>query len=982
MKTNFLFKTAMLLTAMLFLNSSFAQSTLSGTVVDDSNQPLPGVNIIIQGTAIGTTTDFDGNFSLTTSEEIPLKVEASYIGFATQIIDVNSADASINVSLAYGAGALDEIVVSASRFAQRVFESPITIEKYSAQQIKATPAADFFNGLENVKGIQLQQGGLLLNQVVTRGFATVYNEGFVTLVDNMNNMSPLFGFAMGNLIGLNELDVQSVEIIPGPASALYGADAYKGIMFLNSKNPFEHEGISAYYRTGVTEQKVAGQNMFNDIGVRLATKLGEKWAVKASVSHKKGTEWMPGDYSHQPTVGKELDPAYPKDSPDYDALNVYGENSYSSADTWNLVKQLMQATDPRGPAAGGATADFLIGRAPEYFDKVLSSGYKDSDLISNNAENTKGTFAIHFRPDEKTEISLTSLIGRGDSPLQGFGRYAMKGIQIQQHKLQIDRGRLNFRTYYTREEDGDSYQLSAAATLIGNSPTANIVDFATLGVPGIDPVSGLEGWFTQYQLGYMGALAAAKGLPAGIAGIGGLIGQIGADIFPGGGTSINGLFSAQGGTGFAHPYGRANAKAGELMPGTAAFQAAFDSVTSENLPVFNRGAGIFDDTKTYNYELNYDLSDLTGDIDILVGGSMRKTELNSKGTIYSDQDGPIEYTEFGAYAQGVKKVLNDRIDITASIRVDKHEFFDANFTPRIGALIPIDKNQNLRMSYQTGFRNPTNQDQYIGLFAGATALLGASADNFRRYNGTVILDNGNFNTFTGDYILKNAFTEGGGAANLQYIKAEKISSYDLGYRFKSKGLTIDISGYITNFTDKIGSRDVYVPALTDLSGNTATMENYRQLGSYMIYSVDSNSKEKLRTYGLSGEVIKTLSSNFVFNVIYDYNKLDYTPRTSEDFEAGYNTPEHNIKAGLLGNFDKLSFNIASRYTSEYYYEASFVDGMIPSRNVIDAQVSYDLPSINAVIKVGGNNIGGDEYFSVLGGGQIGSIYYTAINFNF
>ncbi len=136
-----------------------------------------------------------------------------------------------------------------------------------------------------------------------------------------------------------------------------------------------------------------------------------------------------------------------------------------------------------------------------------------------------------FRPDEKTEISLTSLIGRGDSPLQGFGRYAMKGIQIQQHKLQIDRGRLNFRTYYTREEDGDSYQLSAAATLIGNSPTANIVDFATLGVPGIDPVSGLEGWFTQYQLGYMGALAAAKGLPAGIAGIGGLIGQIGADIF-------------------------------------------------------------------------------------------------------------------------------------------------------------------------------------------------------------------------------------------------------------------------------------------------------------------------------------------------------------------------------------------------------------------------------------------------------------------
>ena len=966
MKTNFLFKTAMLLTAMLFLNSSFAQNTLNGTVVDDSNQPLPGVNIIIQGTAIGTTTDFDGNFSLTTSEQIPLKVEASYIGFTTQIIDVNSADASINVSLAYGAGALDEIVVSASRFAQKVFESPITIEKYSAQQIKATAAADFFNGLENIKGIQLQQGGLLLNQVVTRGFATVYNEGFVTLVDNMNNMSPLFGFAMGNLIGLNELDVQSVEVIPGPASALYGADAYKGIMFLNSKNPFEHEGISAYYRTGVTEQKVAGQNMFNDIGVRLATKLGEKWAIKASVSHKKGTEWMPGEYSHQPIVGGEVNPAYSKTSPDYDALNVYGERLFTSANTWSLVKML----NPAGA--------LLEKAAPGYFDSVRSTGYKDSDVISNNAENTKGTFAIHFRPDEKTEISLTSLIGRGDSPLQGFGRYAMKGIQIQQHKLEIDRGRLNFRTYHTREEDGDSYQLSAAATLIGNAPTANNVSLPG----GLGSFSGLQGWFIDYQLGYMGTLAAASSLTPDLSGVGALIATKVAPHIMTGGTSINDLFAAQGGTLFAHQNARPIANAKMLQPGSPGFQAAFDSVTSQNLPVTNAGAGIFDDTKTYNYELNYDLSDLTGDIDILVGGSMRKTELNSKGTIYSDQDGPIEYTEFGAYAQGVKKVFNDRIDLTASIRVDKHEFFDANFTPRIGALIAIDQNQNLRMSFQTGFRNPTNQDQYIGLFAGDVTLLGTSPDNISRYNGTVLLNNGNPNTFTGDYVFNNAFTQGGAAANLQHVKAEKITSYDLGYRFKGKGLTIDISGYVTNYTDKIGSTDAYVPALTDLLGNTATMSNYRQLGAYAIYQADSNSKEELRTYGLSGEVIKTLSSNFVFNVIYDYNKLDYTPRTSENFEAGYNTPEHNIKAGLLGNFDKLSFNVSSRYTSEYYYEASFVDGMIDARNVIDAQVSYDLPSINAAIKVGGNNIGGDEYFSVLGGGKIGSVYYTAINFNF
>ena len=84
----------------------------------------------------------------------------------------------------------------------------------------------------------------------------------------------------------------------------------------------------------------------------------------------------------------------------------------------------------------------------------------------------------------------------------------------------------------------------------------------------------------------------------------------------------------------------------------------------------------------------------------------------------------------------------------------------------------------------------------------------------------------------------------------------------------------------------------------------------------------------------------------------------------------------------MGNFDKLSFNLSSRYTSEYYYEASFVDGMIDARTVIDAQVSYQIPSLKAVVKVGGNNLGGNEYQSVLGGGRIGSIYYTSVSFDF
>jgi outer membrane receptor protein involved in Fe transport len=120
----------------------------------------------------------------------------------------------MNFSIAQGSDALDEIVISASRTPERIFESPVTVEKFSVKQIENTPSADFFNGLGNLRSINMTESGLVFNQVSLRGFADVYNEGLVTLVDGMNNQAPVFGFAFGNLIGLHQLDVQSVELLP------------------------------------------------------------------------------------------------------------------------------------------------------------------------------------------------------------------------------------------------------------------------------------------------------------------------------------------------------------------------------------------------------------------------------------------------------------------------------------------------------------------------------------------------------------------------------------------------------------------------------------------------------------------------------------------------------------------------------------------------------------------------------------------------
>ena len=398
------------------------------------------------------------------------------------------ADFDMNFSIAQGSDALDEIVISASRTPERIFESPVTVEKFSVKQIENTPSADFFNGLGNLRSINMTESGLVFNQVSLRGFADVYNEGLVTLVDGMNNQAPVFGFAFGNLIGLHQLDVQSVELLPGAASALYGADAYKGIMFINSKNPFDHEGISVMYRTGVTEQDVAGSNSFTDIGVRLATKLSDKWAIKATIAHKEGTDWVPGDYRHY-NIDRSINTNenYKTQFSNYDGVNTEGERTFTTSTIFDALADL----------AGNPALSGFSESSPNYFDPITSPGYKISDLYGTDTYNTKGNFAIHYRPDSVTEISLQSLIGTGKAMLPTGGMmYNIDEVVVQQHKLDYKRGGLKARVYYTHEDAGDTVAGLLMGTAVANSMPGGLLD----------------GYGTPYLQTYLGTLAATKGL--------------------------------------------------------------------------------------------------------------------------------------------------------------------------------------------------------------------------------------------------------------------------------------------------------------------------------------------------------------------------------------------------------------------------------------------------------------------------------------
>ena len=979
-------KTFLRIFTLLFGIVSFAQTTVTGTVNDESGMPLPGANVIVIGTSSGAISDFDGKFTLSVSQAPPFTVQISSVGFTSATEEVTANNQDLSITLIEGSF-LDEVVVTASRVPQRIFESPVTVEKYSLKQIQRTPSADFFEGLQNVKGVQMNQTGLVFSQVNTRGFGTAYNEGFVTMVDGMNTQAPVFGFAVGNLIGLNELDVESVELLPGSASALYGMDAYKGIMSIKSKSPFEHEGITGYYRSGTTQQEVGGNNAFTDFGIRIAKKLSDKWAVKVAFSAKEGTEWAAGDTRHTRECSNcgegSIVEGYDPNAPDYNAVNEYGEQTFTGLQQMGLI------------GLGSLTA---LPNAANYFDTVVTTGYTEQALFGNEAANIKGNAGIYFRPDDNTEISFSSLMGTGEAPLPaGNARYNIKDFVVQLHKLEVKTGGLTARAFLTKEDAGKTTQSTALATSVALAQQG--------GIQG--------GWGDIYLNTYLGGAAVAAGFTPDAAGVGALLTTVVAPDIATGGTSFSNLFPA-GVNGLLHQAARSAADANMLMPGSPEFNAAIDASTDTAILRFSDtgtlGALIKDISEVSTFEANYDFEDKISFANLIVGGLYRSFNLDTDGTLYTDYDDPIEYNEYGLFAQMQKDLFDDSVSLTASMRYDKQSVMeDANVTPRLGLLFKLSEKSNIRLSGQLGFRNPTNQDKFIGLYNGAELLLGTTEDNIDRFNqtlgGTTLDLDGDgtaetpvaFN-WTGDWVFNNAFNKSAFdnsgtliAEELDYVEAEKVTSYDVGYRYNTKNFTLDVNAYYSQYENYIGTNSVYVPAaelvaigqqvgLTADQAIASTMAN----GGYLQFGMDANLDVPFDTFGMSLEAITKLNASTTMNFIYEYNELDYEQEANSDFELSWNTPKHRMKFGFtskLGEGATLSAN--ARYNSEYYYESTFIDATIRENTVFDAKLMFGIKALdNLQFEVGGNNIAGREYVSIPGSGNIGSLYYAGAKMQF
>jgi outer membrane receptor protein involved in Fe transport len=840
---------------------------------------------------------------------------------------------------------LDEVVVSASRTPEKVLQSPVTIERMGLKEIKKTASPSYYDGLENLKEVQMNTSSLTFKSINTRGFATVANVRFMQLVDGMDNSSPLLNFVLGNMIGISEIDVQSVELLPGASSALYGANAFNGILFMNSKNPFTSEGVNGYVKYGQTNQQAAGANSFSDYGVRVAHKFNNYFAAKANYTFMKGTDWYATNYNGINSANGDEIVGMDRTNPNYNGINVYGDEV---------------STNLRGVGQGLAAAGLIPASTVNLLpnSNVSRTGYKEVELTDNVASNTKLDFSLHLRPfgNENLEVIWQSKFGFGNAVYQGANRYYLNNFFMQQHKLEFKGKNFFVRGYTTTEDGGNSYDM----LFTGINVNRKWKDDRT--------------WFGQYAGAYIQSTLAGA-TPA-----------------------------------IAHQNARNTADTGRLIPGTDAFKTAFNQVTSEASVL--TGSKLVDNSRIYHSDVNYNFKDQVKFAEIQVGGSYRLYELNSQGRIYTDANGPINYNEYGAYTQLQRKLMDDRLKLSASMRYDKSQNFQGNYSPRISAVYSAGENKqhNFRASFQTGFRNPSTQDQYIGFNVGSAILLGSAPDNLIRYTetlpvsttvgqlfagGTSVVMNG-LNAYNNSYTAASvaALSATGNPANLrktnlEYVKPEEVKALELGYRSVVNDISVDINGYYNTYNNFIGNINVVAPyygtavdspSATGGPTNLGTQSIHAlQNGNFRAYQLYTNTKIEIKSLGFGLGLSKKVYKDFEFGVNYNYAEFDFDRSQDESFEASFNTPKHRVKASI-GNeklFKNFGFNVSGRWNTQYTWESTMVDGVIPEATVIDAQITYNVPSMKSAFKIGAANLGGREYFQVLGAGLIGQQIFAS-----
>lgn len=996
---------------------------VAGKVTDATTKAgLIGVSVQVKGKVIGTITDSDGNFDLNTTTEPPFTLLITSVGYESQEVPVSASQTNIAVTLAEQAIMGQEVIVSASRVEESVLRSPVAVERMDIRAIQNTPAASFYDGLANLKGVDMTTQGLLFKSINMRGFGATGNPRTVQMIDGMDNSAPGLNFPIDNIVGIPELDLESVDVLPGAASALYGPNAINGLVLMNSKSPFLYQGLSAQVKTGVmsASNRDVVTTPFYEGSIRYAKAFNNKFAYKVNLSYIQAQDWQATDNTNLNVGGVQDGTRGAGVDTDYDGMNIYGDEV-----------QANMRTVGQGLVGLGRIPSAALALLPDV--NISRTGYNERDLVDYNTKSFKTNVALHYRINDKIEAVAQVNYGSGTTVYTGTGRYSLRDFNITQGKLELRGDNFTIRAYTTQERSGGSYLAGLAAISMLNEATPHATWFGT----------------------YTGAFLQAR--QAGVA-------------------QEQAFIAA-----------RNVADQNMLKPGSETFNASYDKW--RGTPISEGGSNFTDKTNLYHAEGLYNFKNQIKVVDLLVGANVRQYQLRSNGTLFADtkdgRDGTIGITEFGAFAQASKTLFRDHLKLSGSLRYDKNENFEGQFTPRLSAVTTFG-NSNIRLSYQSGFRIPTTQNQFIDLKTPNATLIGGLPEFNQRYNlqngilrqnldprfirsliasdpsiiqaatqyATAVVTQQATAAITqqvtagvtarvnagvaGGQIPNNpqviaAAIQQGVAATLPgalqqnlpgilqaqvpgvvaqvapafalakapkyqapVLRPERIASYEIGYKgIIGKKLFVDAYYYFSQYTDFIGSTIIVVPTAPAAPG-LPIESGVSSASTRQAYQRPANTNEKINVQGFAISADYSLAKGYFIGGNLANNELQNFVVTPEQQFAGFNTPtyRYNLKVGRrIGSANRIGFNASFRHQDAFVWEAGFVQPTTASQvdlftnttvraiNNLDAQVSLKLPSMKSIVKVGGTNLFGRPYVQAFGSAAVGSMYYVSLTFD-
>ncbi|RZM05445.1 MAG: energy transducer TonB, partial [Pedobacter sp.] len=358
----------------------------------------------------------------------------------------------------------------------------------------------------------------------TRGFNIPNNFRFMQLVDGIDMQASTLGVPLGNAIGPTELDIQSIEVTPGAASALYGMNAINGMSNLITRNPFTSQGLSIFQRTGLNH--VDGEDhspaVLTETAIRYAKAFNDKFAFKINASYLQAVDWISDTRLDQnPNNRNTANPAYPvlsgENNTVYDGWNKYGDDALQLSNTVSIT---------------GLKIDGLSNRTLA----VARTGYWEKDLVDPKVDNVKLDGSLYYKINATTQLSYSYRLGKMDGLFQRGNKIKLDNVIVQNHQVELKGSHFTFKAYSSSENSGDSYNVK---------PLADNLDLYSGGSASV--------WGAKYKAA-LNSFMTAKG-----------------------DTSLRTEYLAE-----ATRYAREHADASRVVPGTERFDRVKDSIIKIN----------------------------------------------------------------------------------------------------------------------------------------------------------------------------------------------------------------------------------------------------------------------------------------------------------------------------------------------------------------------------------------------------------------